>query len=94
MMKHTLIMKKKLNILVIGSGAREHSICWSLSKSEKTKITMEDLKNGSKLFFDSNKKKEKFCSSKVKMLLFDKFLQKIYNEKHKIQTITSFFKKT
>ena len=29
-------MKKKLNILVIGSGAREHSICWSLSKSEKT----------------------------------------------------------
>jgi len=29
-------MKKKLNILVIGSGAREHSICWSLRKSKKT----------------------------------------------------------
>ncbi len=33
---------------------------FTLSKSEKTKITMEDLKNGSKLFFDSNKEKEKF----------------------------------
>ena len=25
-----------MNILVIGSGAREHSICWSLRKSKKT----------------------------------------------------------
>jgi len=37
------------------------------------------------------KKKEKYCSSKIKALLFDKFLTNIYNEKHKIQTITSFF---
>jgi len=37
------------------------------------------------------KKKEKYCSAKIKALLFDKFLTNIYNEKHKIQTITSFF---
>ena len=39
------------------------------------------------------KKKEKYCAAKVKLLLFDKTLSRIYNEKHKIQTITSFFKK-
>ena len=39
------------------------------------------------------KKKEKYCAAKVKLLLFDKTLSQIYNEKHKIQTITSFFKK-
>ena len=37
------------------------------------------------------KKKEKYCSAKVKTLLFDDVLNKIYNEKHSIQTITSFF---
>lgn len=39
------------------------------------------------------KKKEKFCSAKVKTLLFDNVLNKIYNEKHNIQTITSFFRR-
>jgi DNA polymerase elongation subunit (family B) len=39
------------------------------------------------------KEKEKLCSAKVKVLLFDKVLSKIYNEKNKIQTITSFFGK-
>jgi DNA polymerase elongation subunit (family B) len=39
------------------------------------------------------KKKEKYCSAKVKALLFDDVLNKIYNEKHSIQTITSFFKR-
>jgi len=38
------------------------------------------------------KKKEKFCATKVKALLFDKILEKIYNEKNNIQQITSFFK--
>jgi DNA polymerase elongation subunit (family B) len=38
------------------------------------------------------KKKEKFCAAKVKTLLFDKVLNKIYNDKNKIQEITSFFK--
>jgi DNA polymerase elongation subunit (family B) len=37
------------------------------------------------------KKKEKYCSAKIKALLFDKFLTNIYNEKHKIQMITTFF---
>ena len=39
------------------------------------------------------KKKEKYCSAKIKNLLFDKYLTQIYNEQNKIQTITSFFKK-
>jgi DNA polymerase elongation subunit (family B) len=38
------------------------------------------------------KKKEKYCSAKIKSLLFDKTLDKIYNTKHGIQTITSFFR--
>jgi DNA polymerase elongation subunit (family B) len=37
------------------------------------------------------KKKEKYCSAKIKSLLFDKTLDKIYNTKNGIQTITSFF---
>ena len=37
------------------------------------------------------KRKEKYCSAKVKVLLFDKTLAKIYNERNGIQTITSFF---
>ncbi len=37
------------------------------------------------------KKKEKYCATKIKTLLFDKTLSQIYNEKHNIQTITSFF---
>ena len=39
------------------------------------------------------KKKEKLSSARVKTLLFDKVLNRIYNEKNKIQTITSFFTK-
>uniref|UniRef100_A0A6C0ED99 DNA-directed DNA polymerase n=1 Tax=viral metagenome TaxID=1070528 RepID=A0A6C0ED99_9ZZZZ len=37
------------------------------------------------------KKKEKYCSLKIKTLLFDKILNRIYNEKNRIQPITSFF---
>jgi DNA polymerase elongation subunit (family B) len=39
------------------------------------------------------KKREKLCSSKVKTLLFDPVLDKIYNEKNRIQPITAFFAK-
>jgi len=39
------------------------------------------------------KKKEKVCSAKVKQLLFDKVIDKIYNKKNNIQTLTSFFGK-
>jgi DNA polymerase elongation subunit (family B) len=37
------------------------------------------------------KKKEKYCSTKIKGLLFDDFLTKIFNEKHGIQLISKFF---
>ena len=39
------------------------------------------------------KKKEKYCSAKVKVLLFDKVLTKINNDKLRIQPITAFFVK-
>ena len=37
------------------------------------------------------KKKEKYCSAKIKTLLFDKFLTKIDHKKKGIQTLTKFF---
>jgi len=37
------------------------------------------------------KKKEKYCSQKVKTILFDGFLQKIFNEQHGIRKITDCF---
>jgi DNA polymerase elongation subunit (family B) len=37
------------------------------------------------------KQKEKMCSRKIKDLLFDNVLNRIYNEKNRIQTIPSFF---
>jgi DNA polymerase elongation subunit (family B) len=37
------------------------------------------------------KKKEKYCSAKIKTLLFDDILNNIYNKKHGIQTIGKFF---
>lgn len=40
------------------------------------------------------KKKEKLCSAKIKILLFDKVLNKIYNTKHRIQTLEGFFTKS
>uniref|UniRef100_A0A6C0DRU0 DNA polymerase n=1 Tax=viral metagenome TaxID=1070528 RepID=A0A6C0DRU0_9ZZZZ len=38
------------------------------------------------------KKKEKYCSAKIKVLLFDKILTRIQNEKNRVREITSFFK--
>ena len=39
------------------------------------------------------KKREKYCSSQVKLLLFDPFLTDLYNKKHGIQTLLQFYKK-
>ena len=39
------------------------------------------------------KKKEKYCSAKIKTILFDGVLDKIYNKKHGIQTLNMFFKR-
>jgi len=38
------------------------------------------------------KKKEKYCSEKIKKMLFDQFLTKIYNKQHGIQTMDMFLK--
>lgn len=38
------------------------------------------------------KKREKYTSAKIKALLFDKFLEKIFNQQNGIQTVSSFFK--
>jgi len=38
------------------------------------------------------KKREKYTSAKIKTILFDKFLEKIFNQQNGIQTVTSFFK--
>jgi DNA polymerase elongation subunit (family B) len=39
------------------------------------------------------KKKEKYCSSQVKLLLFDPFLTDLYNRQNGIQTLFNFYKK-
>jgi len=39
------------------------------------------------------KKKEKYCSARVKMLLFDPFLTNIYNKQNGIRTILQFYSK-
>jgi DNA polymerase elongation subunit (family B) len=38
-----------------------------------------------------NKKKEKYCSSKVSQLLFDKYIIQIANSKQKLQSLNNFF---
>jgi len=37
------------------------------------------------------KKKEKYCSTKIKTMLFDKFLTKIAHKQNGMQNITQFF---
>jgi DNA polymerase elongation subunit (family B) len=39
------------------------------------------------------KKREKYTSAKIKTILFDKVLEKIFNQQNGIQTVTSFFGK-
>lgn len=57
------------------------------------KKDLEKINSSSIHFEDYIKKKEKYCSSKVKVLLFDKHLNQIYNDENKIQCITNFFGK-
>jgi hypothetical protein len=68
---------------------------WELqNKQSQLKTYKKDIlkiQNDYPSMEDFMKKKEKYCSTKVKALLFDKILSKIYNEKNKIQTITSMF---
>ena len=37
------------------------------------------------------KKREKYCSTKIKTILFDKILNKINLDKNKLQKISNFF---
>lgn len=70
---------------------------WELQgKTSAIKTHQTELKRMAKEFPDIEifmKKKEKYCSAKVKILLFDDVLSKIYNQKNNIQTITSFFRR-
>ena len=56
-------------------------------KKDMTKL-FEEVNGDIEVFM---KKKEKYCSTKIKAILFDKFLMQIHNKKHGIQTITSMF---
>jgi DNA polymerase elongation subunit (family B) len=66
----------------------------------KRKLIPEFHREMNRLFEDSNrdleifnKKKEKYTTQRVKELLFDPFLTKLYNKQHKIQTISSMFQR-
>ena len=58
-------------------------------KTYKKDIVELEKENGDLEVF--MKKKEKYCSAKVKILLFNKVLTKISNDNQRIQPITSFF---
>jgi DNA polymerase elongation subunit (family B) len=63
-------------------------------KTGALKTYKKDVQKLEEEFYDLEifmKKREKYCSSKVKALLFDKHLTKIFNEKHGIKQITGFF---
>lgn len=72
-----------------------------LYKGKKQKDIGDLHKTLDKLFTDSHsdlevfmKKREKHCSSEVKKLLFDPFLNEIYNTQNGIQTLLQFYKRT
>ena len=73
--------------------ALEH--IWTMQrKSGAIKTFKRDMERLSEQYEDLEefmKKKEKYCSAKVKLLLFDKFLTRIFNQKNNIQQITGFF---
>jgi len=53
---------------------------------------MDALSNANPDYETFMKKKEKYCSAKVKTLLFDKVLNQINNDKNRVQMITNFFR--
>ena len=59
-----------------------------LAEYKKQMTLLEGQTDGLEEFM---KKKEKYCSEKVKVLLFDSFLEKIYQRENRIQTIDRFF---
>jgi DNA polymerase elongation subunit (family B) len=69
---------------------------WDMQmKHSAKKLYLKDLEKLKKEFPDLEtfmKKKEKLCSAKIKILLFDKVLTKIYNEKNRLQSISLFYK--
>ena len=71
-----------------------------LYKGKKQKDIGDLHKTLDKLFDDSHsdlemfmKKREKYCSGEVKKLLFDPFLNEIYNAQNGIQTLFQFYKR-
>jgi len=69
-------------------------------KQKKQKDILEYRGTLSRLMQESNndleiymKKREKYCSSQVKNLLFDPFLTELYNAQHGIQTILQFYQR-
>jgi DNA polymerase elongation subunit (family B) len=70
---------------------------WSYQgKTSVLKKYREEIKQLEKEYPDLEvfmKKKEKICSAKIKVILFDKFLTKIMNDKHGVQEISNFFVK-
>ena len=68
-------------------GGKQPSI--NAYKKEMAKLT-EEYGDDLETFM---KKKEKYCAAKVKQLLFDSTLEKIYNKKHGIQTLDTVFGK-
>ena len=55
------------------------------------KKEIEKIQNNYPDMEEFMKKKEKYCSTRVKALLFDDILTRIYNEKNKIRTLNAFF---
>jgi DNA polymerase elongation subunit (family B) len=68
---------------------------WEMNKSRSLitayKRDMQKLENEFPDTEEFMKKKEKYCSAKIKSMLFDEFINRIYNEKNKIQSITKFY---
>ena len=64
-----------------------------MSAIKKYKSDLSDLQKEFPDFETFIKKKEKYCSDKVKTMLFDKHLMQINNDKNGLRPITSFFGK-